>query len=116
MRFRLLMCSTAALLAFGEPATAGDVPASGPYCGGDKIKRRLSFVLISKPSDQWDARVTVDGRELKAMTSYSFFGKAQPPAGFVVALLGEDRSEILVFSKDGTDWLEFGDYKYSKCD
>ncbi len=49
------------------------------------------------------------------MTSYSFFGSAGPPAGFVVALLGEDRSEFLVFRDGGQDWLEFGDYRYDKC-
>ena len=30
----------------------------------------------------------------------SFFGKSEPPRGFVVALLGEDRSEFLVFKDD----------------
>ena len=34
--------------------------------------------------------VTVNGETMRAMTAYSFFGKSQPPRGFVVALLGED--------------------------
>jgi hypothetical protein len=33
----------------------------------------------------------------------------------VVALLGEDRSEFLVFKEGGDDWLEFGDYRYDQC-
>lgn len=49
------------------------------------------------------------------MTAYSYFGNAQPPAGFVVALLGEDRSEFLVFEQNGRNWLEFGDYTYEQC-
>ena len=49
------------------------------------------------------------------MTSYSYFGNAKPPANFVVALLGEDRSEFLVFRDGNEDWLEFGDYTYRKC-
>lgn len=59
--------------------------------------------------------MTVNGETLKAMTAYSYFGQSAPPPGFVVALLAEDRSEFLVF-RDGTkDWLEYGDYRYRKC-
>lgn len=50
-----------------------------------------------------------------SMTAYSYFGNSKPPLGFVVALLGEDRSEMLVYSDKGKDWLEFGDYTYRKC-
>jgi hypothetical protein len=52
---------------------------------------------------------------MRAMTAYSFFGKSKPPRGFVVALLGEDRSEFVVFKDDDEDWLESGDYTYRKC-
>jgi hypothetical protein len=52
---------------------------------------------------------------MRAMTAYSHFGKNEPPRGFVVALLGEDRSEFLVFQDGDEDWLEFGDYTHRKC-
>jgi hypothetical protein len=52
---------------------------------------------------------------MRAMTAYSYFGNSKPPRGFVVALLGEDRSELLVFKDGNQDWLEFGDYTYRKC-
>ena len=103
------------ILACATAAFAADVPVGVHYCGGDKIKREISFSILPKPDDQWDARVTINGQVHKAMTAYSYFGKAQPPQGFVVALLGEDRSEILVFRDAGKDWLEFGDYTYRMC-
>lgn len=115
MNARLLSCSAGALAVVASSAFAADVPLGVRYCGGDKIRREITFAINPKPDDQWDARVTISGHVHKAMTAYSFFGKAQPPRGFVVALLAEDRSEILVFSDAGEDWLEFGDYTYRKC-
>jgi hypothetical protein len=32
-----------------------------------------------------------------------------------VALLGEDRSEFLVYDRNGEIWVEFGDYAYRPC-
>jgi hypothetical protein len=49
------------------------------------------------------------------MTAYSYFGNSEPPKGFVVALLGEDRSEFLIFQDGSENWLEFGDYRYDQC-
>lgn len=49
------------------------------------------------------------------MTAYSCFANSQPPAGFQFALLGEDRSEYLVFSDGGRNWIESGDYEYDQC-
>jgi hypothetical protein len=111
--------------ACGGSPVAASVPAASPtriaapeglvYCGGGGIKRRIEYVILSDPQDQWDARVTVNGETIRAMTAYSYFGRAESPRGFVVALMGEDRSRFLVF-RDGTeDWLEYGDYRYSKC-
>lgn len=90
-------------------------PSGVVYCGGGQIKRQIEYVILENPQDQWDVRVTINGETMKAMTAYSFFGKAKPPKGFVVALLGEDRSEMLVFREGNEDWLEFGDYTYRKC-
>ena len=95
--------------------TPAEAPEGVVYCGGGAVKRQIEYVILRNPSDKWDARVTVNGQTIRAMTSYSYFGNAAPPSGFVVALLGEDRSEFLVFRKGNKDWLEFGDYQYSKC-
>jgi len=93
-----------------------EAPAGVVYCGGGAVKRQIEYLIIKNPQDQWDAQVTVNGKTIRAMTAYSYFGSnQQPPKGFVVALLGEDRSEFLVFRDGDKDWLEFGDYQYKKC-
>jgi hypothetical protein len=96
------------------PATF-EAPEGVVYCGGGAVKRQIEYVILPNPRDKWDARVTVNGETIRAMTAYSFFGNSAPPRGFVVALLGEDRSEFLVFRDGDQDWLEFGDYTYRKC-
>ena len=106
--------------ACGGHSSAGKAPAEAPegivYCGGGATKRQIEYAILGNPTDKWDARVTVNGQKIRAMTAYSYFGKAAPPHGFVVALLGEDRSEFLVFRDGSADWLEVGDYTYRKCD
>ncbi len=92
-----------------------EAPEGVVYCGGGAVKRQIEYSILEQPADKWDARVTVNGETLRAMTAYSFFGKSKAPRGFVVALLGEDRSEFLVFKDGDEDWLEFGDYTYRKC-
>ena len=100
--------------AAGTPAPA-EAPEGVVYCGGGEIKRQIEFRILEEPADKWDARVTINGQTIRAMTAYSYFGNAESPPGFVVALLGEDRSEFLVFKDGNEDWLEFGDYSYRKC-
>ncbi|WP_170608556.1 hypothetical protein [Ruegeria arenilitoris] len=92
-----------------------EVPEGIVYCGGGAIKRQIEYVILDNPDGEWDARVTVNGDSIRAMTAYSYFGNSKPPAGFVVALLGEDRSEFLIFSEGSANWLEYGDYRYDKC-
>jgi hypothetical protein len=93
-----------------------EAPEGVVYCGGEAVKRQIEYVILENAQDQWDARVTVKGDTIRAMTAYSYFGSnQQPPKGFVIALLGEDRSEFLVFRDGDRDWLEFGDYTYRKC-
>lgn len=99
-----------------QTAAFADTPKSIVYCGGDAVKRVIDYRILEQPSDEWNAIVTVNGEETRAMTAYSYFGKTQPPRGFVVALLGEDRSELLVFEDNGNHWLEFGDYRYDACE
>ena len=92
-----------------------EAPEGVVYCGGGAIKRQIEFAILDEPQDQWNARVTVNGETIRAMTAYSYFGNSKPPRGFVVSLLGEDRSEFLVFRDGDEDWLEFGDYTYRRC-
>ena len=99
----------------GSAPVGGEAPAGVVYCGGGAIKRQIEYRILEKPGDQWDARVTINGETIRAMTAYSYFGRSKPPQGFVVALLGEDRSELLVFRDGDEDWLEFGDYTYRRC-
>jgi len=96
-------------------STSIEAPEGVVYCGGGAVKRQIEYVILDSPTDQWDVRVTVNGDTRRAMSAYSYFGNSQPPKGFVVALLGEDRSEFLVFRDGGRDWLEFGDYSYRQC-
>lgn len=99
----------------GQTSASMEAPEGVVYCGGGDVKRQIEYAIFDSPQDQWDARVTVNGEILRAMTAYSFFGSRQPPQGFIVALLGEDRSEFLVFKHGDEDWLEYGDYTYRKC-
>ncbi|WP_254436537.1 hypothetical protein [Ruegeria arenilitoris] len=92
-----------------------EAPEGIVYCGGGAKKRVIKPEILENPDGEWDARVTVDGDAIRAMTAYSYFGNSEPPAGFVVALLGEDRSEFLIFSEGAANWLEFGDYRYDQC-
>ena len=92
-----------------------EAPEGVVYCGGGGVKRQIEYLILDNPEGEWDARVTVNGETTKAMTAYSYFGNSEPPKGFIVALLGEDRSEFLVFQDGGENWLEFGDYRYDQC-
>lgn len=95
--------------------TSIEAPEGIVYCGGGAVKRQIEYVILQNAQDQWDAQVTINSDTIRAMTAYSYFGNSQPPKGFVVALLGEDRSEFLIFKDGDKDWLEFGDYTYRKC-
>jgi len=92
-----------------------EAPEGVVYCGGGGIKRQIEFVILDEASDEWDARVTVNGETQRAMTSYSYFGNSEPVKDFAVALLAEDRSEFLIFRNQRENWLEFGDYRYDQC-
>ena len=98
-----------------QETASTEAPEGVVYCGGSAVKRQIEYVILDNPDGEWDALLTVNGEVTRAMTAYSFFGNAAAPKGFIVALLGEDRSETLVFSDAGRDWLEYGDYQYEKC-
>ena len=106
----------AACAGSGQPTSAAmEAPEGVVYCGGGQIQRQIEYLILDEPQGDWDAVVTVNGDQIRAMTAYSYFGNSEPPRGFVVALLGEDRSEFLVFRDGNEDWLEYGDYRYDKC-
>lgn len=106
----------AACTGSGQRAAASmEAPEGVVYCGGGQIKRQIEYLILAEPQGEWDAVVTVNGDQIRAMTAYSYFGNSEPPRSFVVALLGEDRSEFLVFRDGSEDWLEYGDYRYEKC-
>jgi len=98
-----------------QSSTPMEAPEGVVYCGGGGIKRQIEYVILDNPSDQWDARVTVNGERRRAMTAYSYFGNAEKPKDFVVALLAEDGAEFLIFRNGNENWLEFGDYQYDQC-
>lgn len=99
----------------GQSSTSMEPPEGVVYCGGGGIKRQIEYVILDNVSDQWDARVTINGETQRAMTSYSYFGNAETPKDFVVALLAEDAPELLIFQNGNENWLEFGDYRYDQC-
>ncbi len=106
--------------ACGESASTStpteyEAPEGVVYCGGSGIKRQIEYAILENPDGDWDAIVSINGDTVRAMTAYSYFGNSEPPKGFVVALLGEDRSEFLVFKEDSENWLEYGDYRYDQC-
>ena len=98
------------------PTVSPGLPSGQAYCGGGGIKRRIVFSILDNPQDKWDARVTVNDETIRAMTAYSYFGSRAQPPNFVVALLGEDRSEFLVFRDRQQAWIEFGDHTYRVCE
>jgi len=98
-----------------EGNSSMEAPEGVVYCGGGQISRQIEYLIFDNAQNQWDAIVTVNGETVRAMTAYSYFGNAQPPRDFVVALLGEDRSEFLIFKDGNKNWLEYGDYQYNQC-
>jgi len=96
-------------------SSATEAPEGVVYCGGGQVQRRIEYLIRDDAPDQWDAIVTINGGTVRAMTSYSYFGNAETPRGFVVALLGEDRSEFFVFKDGSRNYIELGDYQYSQC-
>ena len=101
--------------ALDQTSAPMEAPEGVVYCGGGGIKRQIEYVISDNTQEKWNALVTVNGEQIRAMTAYSYFGNSEPPKGFVVALLGEDRSEFLIFWNRRENWLEFGDYRYDQC-
>lgn len=102
-------------------------PEGVVYCGGKGIKRVIEHTSPTKssPQNQWNVTVRIaetdertkkrTERQVRAMTAYSYFGNQKPPAHFRVAILLEDKGELLVFQDGNKHWLEYGDYRYEQC-
>ena len=61
----------AALIVTGlaSPSVAVEPPEGIVYCGGGGIKRQIEFVIDKQSRDDWNARVTVNGKTIRAMTA-----------------------------------------------
>jgi len=92
-----------------------EAPEAVVYCGGGAIKRQIEYIILDDSGDMWGAHVTVNGGTKRVMTAYSYFGNNNTPNDFVVALLGEDRSEFLIFNQGNENWLEYDDYINRQC-
>ena len=53
-----------------------EAPEGMVYCGGGAIKRQIEYRILENAKDRWNARVTVNGETVKAMTAYSDFGQS----------------------------------------
>ncbi|MFN3131909.1 hypothetical protein [Roseibium sp.] len=92
-----------------------EAPVDGIFCSPDNRPRQIAYQIVERADGEWDALVSSDGTQIRAMTAYSYFGNSKPPNGFVVALLGEDGSEVLVFRDGDSSWLEQGEIRYNPC-
>ncbi|MCK7613708.1 hypothetical protein [Roseibium sediminicola] len=92
-----------------------EAPGGGIFCSSGKKPRQIAYQILERADGEWDALLTVDGTQIRAMTAYSYFGNSHPPNGFVVALLGEDGSEVLVYRDGETNWLKQGEIRYNPC-
>lgn len=108
-----LIAAALGLCAAYTNAPALEAPEGIVYCSKDIIPRVIEYRFVD--NTQWDVVVTLDGNVQRAMSAYSFFGKAKAPEGFIVALLLENHKQMLVFQKDGENWLEYGNDHYAQC-
>ena len=114
-------------IATSQARESPESPEGVVYCGGKRIKRVIEHTSPTKTSsqNQWNVTVRIaetdertkkrTERKVRAMTAFSYFGNQQPPAHFKVALLLEDKGELLIFQDGNKHWLEYGDYRYEQC-
>ena len=96
------------------PAVAMEAPEGVVYCGGDP-EQQIEFVIRPYTGEQWNASMTIDGQRVRAMSSYSYFGRQKEPDGFVVILLAENGNDYLVFEAGGEHWLEMEQTRFDQC-
>ena len=95
------------------PVSATEKPEGVVYCYGKTV---IEYRLVNpeKNGTASDVDLTVNGKTIRVMTAYSWFGSNQvAPKGFKFAILGEKQFDpLLVF--DG--YLEDANKrKYTKC-
>ena len=96
------------------PAVAMETPEGVVYCGGDP-EQQIEFAIRPYTGQQWNASMTIDGQRVRAMSSYSYFGRQKEPDGFVVILLAENGNDYLVFEAGGEHWLEMEQTRFDQC-
>ena len=104
--FKQLAASLAVAAALAAPAVAMEAPEGIVYCGGDP-NQQIEFVIRPYTGQQWNASMTIDGQRVRAMSSYSYFGRKKAPEGFVVILMAETGDDYMVFEAGGVDLSRF---------
>lgn len=112
--FKQLAASLAVAAALAAPAVAMEAPEGIVYCGGDP-NQQIEFVIRPYTGQQWNASMTIDGQRVRAMSSYSYFGRKKAPEGFVVILMAETGDDYMVFEADGEHWLEMEQTRFDQC-
>ena len=111
-RSQAIVAVVAAALA--TPAGAMEAPEGVVYCGGDP-EQQIEFVIRPYTGQQWNVAMTIDGQRVRAMSSFSYFGRQKAPEGFVVILLAETGDDYMVFEINGEHWLERDQTRFDQC-
>jgi len=98
----------------------------GSYCSdGDGLPEKVTVEYAGPPTEDnrfMDLRVTIDTVEAPAMSAFSYFGRTQPPDGFVVAVIPSiadtsNTPEILLFEDTQTGkWLTYNGKIMRACE
>ena len=112
--FKQFAASLAVTVALAAPAVAMEAPEGVVYCGGDP-EQQIEFVIRPYTGEQWNVAMTIDGQRVRAMSSYSYFGRQKAPEGFVVILLAETGDDYMVFKSNGEQWLEMEQTRFDQC-
>lgn len=95
------------------PVSAIEKPEGVVYCHGKTV---IEYRLVNpeKNGTASDVDLTVNGKTIRVMTAYSWFGSNQAtPWGFKFAILGEKQFDpLLVFD---SYLLDAKKRKYTKC-
>lgn len=109
----MLKALIALFLCLSMPVSAIERPEGVVYCHGKTV---IEYQLVNpeKNGTASDVDLTINGKTMRFMTAYSWFGSNQvTPKGFKFAILGEKQFDpLLVFD----DYLEDAKKrKYTKC-
>ncbi len=76
--------------------TLREAPPQGRYCLGDE---RVEYRIVDG-----DVVFKHNDREYRGPTAYSWFGREQPPKGFVIALLIDGPGKEALLFEDRLEW------------